>query len=518
MMHAALKQSAATTKRMPTMTRNNNRKRKRGGKGKANDRSNSSHNNNNNNNNNNNDDDHAIDNHQTFGVTFIPSALSQDFRVLAQQYPAFRQEWEALSNYTNNDKNHETGGAASKTAGGLASRATPAFQLSLTRALLDHHFSIQLPSMPPNHLCPPVPNRWSYCQWMQQYLVPLLTDSNYFASTTTRTDTTTTTTTTTTTVGTPDTTRDNPSESSGWTACNRGLDLGTGASAIYSLLLTKANPRLLMVATEVDDSSIASAQLNIQANSMVHNRISVIKVPQTSQQTVGKPGDGPISVYVQQQESTKTKMMAKSIGDIDSHNDALFDFCLTNPPFYSIDGDSGIRHDRADGRDRTPMTDTEGIYPGGEVGWVLDMVRDSLIHRRRIGWYSSMLSKKTSWLFIRRILVDLLGYSQVQTHELDVGRMRRWFVAWTFLKPCRYSPGEYTGVWIYGPMHVPSSRVISSFCLSVSFSISHCCISLSLSLSLSTHTHTYPSVTTTTTTTNVGLQQQESRPTQNVSL
>jgi hypothetical protein len=44
-------------------------------------------------------------------------------------------------------------------------RLLPEFQLALTRAILDFHFRLEMPSLPAGRLCPPVPNRWVY-RWM----------------------------------------------------------------------------------------------------------------------------------------------------------------------------------------------------------------------------------------------------------------------------------------------------------------------------------------------------------------
>ena len=42
--------------------------------------------------------------------------------------------------------------------------------MSLTRALLNEHFQLQLPSLPEGHLCPPLPNRDNYICWMNELI------------------------------------------------------------------------------------------------------------------------------------------------------------------------------------------------------------------------------------------------------------------------------------------------------------------------------------------------------------
>ena len=117
-----------------------------------------------------------------------------------------------------------------------------------------------------------------------------------------------------------------------------------------------------------------------------------------------------------------------------------FDFCMTNPPFFDNAATSTLDR-RADDRDRTPMTEYEGTYPGGEVGFVCDMIRDSLVLRDRgVGWYSTMCGKKSSFMRLRQILTHLLGPGHVQSMEFSPGYMTRWFLAWTFRQPKIKSP------------------------------------------------------------------------------
>lgn len=297
--------------------------------------------------------------------------LTQDFELLASRYSDFATEWSSVSASSDNNDHRS-----------LASKSTPSFQLSLTRALLDFHFSLKLPSLPENRLCPPVPNRWFYCEWILQELMPSLTNPNHF--------------------------------STGHRVQNVGLDIGTGASAIYSLLLAAHDTKLRMLASEVDPISLASAKTNIDTNNL-QDRITLIDVGQTYN-TSCNVIRGPL-LQALEEKSAATEYL---------------DFVLTNPPFFEENPP-----DRADGRARTPMTQTESIYSdGGEVGWVLDILRDSLTTRTRIGWYTTMLSKKTSFVKLKRILLDFLGPGHVRSTELEIGStMTRWFLAWTYYRP-----------------------------------------------------------------------------------
>jgi 23S rRNA A1618 N6-methylase RlmF len=295
--------------------------------------------------------------------------LTQDFELLASKYSDFGQEWRLMKS-----KN-----------GPLASKATPTFQLALTRAMLDFHFGLKMPSLPENRLCPPIPNRWFYCEWVLQELMPSLTNPQHF-----------------------ETVHDTK---------NYGLDIGTGASAIYPLLLVNQDSKLRMLASEVDTVSIQSAKTNTDANNL-QDRVTFVIVDQH-----------------QSDESNSRQQRGPLLQALKQTGINCLDFIVTNPPFFDERPPA-----RADGRDRTPMTDAEGLYPGGEVGWVLDILRDSLTTRTQIGWYTTMLCKKTSFQTLHRILVNFLGPGHVRSTELDVGCMTRWFLAWTYNRVHSKSP------------------------------------------------------------------------------
>ena len=319
--------------------------------------------------------------------------LSQDFEELAKKYTEFGKEWNLIKQSRRRQQQS------------LSTKSTPAFRLALTRALLDHHFGISLPCMPLWHLCPPVPNRWLYCQWVQQELMPLLSDAAHFVQ----------------------------DDGCHHSPCGHGIDLGTGASAIYPLLLTHTDPSLRMEASEIDAHAVDCAHQNIQANPSLANRIRIHLVEPTTQQQQQKQQqlekkNGSLSL----EEEQKGPLM------VVPWTQDRYDFCVTNPPFFDE-----TPPDRADGRERTPMTDTEGLYPGGETGWILDLLRDSRRQQVRVGWYTSMVAKKTSFQRLSRLLRQAVGPGRVRTHTLPVGQTTRWFLAWTHAAtPSPTSPGK----------------------------------------------------------------------------
>lgn len=244
------------------------------------------------------------------------------------------------------------------------------FTVSLTQALLHLHFKIRLTQIPMQHLCPPIPNRFYYVHWLQTQVLAL--------------DTTTSSTTTV-------------------------LDIGTGATAIYALLWAATDPQCRVIATDIDAEAVALASQNVSDNGL-SNRIRVTQVAASTRQSQQIAGMGPLA--------TSLASMAPN---------TLVDVVMVNPPFYDT-----IVPERLDGRDRTRMTTYEGSYPGGEVSFCVDMMRDSLLLRNAAPrWCSCMVSRKTSLVKLQHILIQLLGRAHVVTGEFDAGSMTRWFLAWT---------------------------------------------------------------------------------------
>jgi hypothetical protein len=110
---------------------------------------------------------------------------------------------------------------------------------------------------------------------------------------------------------------------------------------------------------------------------------------------------------------------------------------MTNPPFYDPDSMEISAARAGDNRSRTNMTVSEGNYPNGEVGFVCEMIEDSL--RAQPGtpakWFSSMLGKKTSLVKLQKLLVHIFGPGHVEATEYGPGQYTRWFLAWTLDQP-----------------------------------------------------------------------------------
>ncbi|KAJ3525899.1 hypothetical protein NM688_g8333 [Phlebia brevispora] len=234
----------------------------------------------------------------------------------------------------------------------------------LTKAILERDYHIAL-TLPDDRLCPPVPNRYS-----QAFLFPEEV------------------------------------------ATSLGLDIGTGASAIYPLLGCSVEPEWQFVATDIDSRSIQFAHQNVESNSL-EKRITIQAVLP----------DDPIF------PSPQERFDREALGNVPSH----FAFTMCNPPFY---GSHEEVLESAEAKEYGPNAvctgaDNEMVTPGGEVEFVRKMVLQSLQLGSYCRWYTSMLGKMSS---LRKI-VELLKDEKIDNYaitEFMQGRTRRWAIAWSF--------------------------------------------------------------------------------------
>lgn len=342
-------------------------------------------------------------------LDILARAENPNFEELARQYPAFAGAWAATKANQREKGPHAT----------FSSCVTQELTIALTRALLQALFQLKLPYLDEGHLCPPVPNRFFYLHWIHTCLLPRYQDEQ---------------------------------QQRHVQRC--GLDIGSGASCIYPLLAARFF-RCTMVTSEIDPKAVRLARANVAANHLT-NVVTVLQVsPSCSQQQQQQqssssfstsqaiPG-GPLKRAL---DAWKNSMGGQHQNGVVSpplsSSPATLDFVMTNPPFYDNSTDVELmEHSNArtgDGRARTSMTVSEGTYPGGEAGFVLDLLEDSLmassLYTPPSVWYSSMLGKKSSLVKLQKLLTHILGPALVEATEYGPGQYTRWFLAWKLQQP-----------------------------------------------------------------------------------
>jgi 23S rRNA A1618 N6-methylase RlmF len=232
--------------------------------------------------------------------------------------------------------------------------------LAVTQVLLRHDFHLEF-DMPLNHLCPPVPQRLNYIHWVADLLGIMTKEDARNAQV-------------------------------------RGIDVGTGASAIFPLL-GYATYGWRFLGTEIDPESVASAQANIDRN---------------------KLGEKITVRHVASSENIFTDVILPS--------DGTFDFTLCNPPFFSSLSQTGLHPSRS-----ASATPGELVCEGGEEAFVERMIRQSKRLERRVRWFTTMLGRKSSL----KTLLALLRSPEISALVVDQteflqGQQARYGLAWSF--------------------------------------------------------------------------------------
>lgn len=185
---------------------------------------------------------------------------------------------------------------------------------------------------------------------------------------------------------------------------------GTGASAIYSLLATSLRPRWTMHGTEIDSKSFAYARRNIALNNLT-SRIHAHLSPSP---------EAPLIPFEKLSEGAE-----------DSRR---LDFTMCNPPFYSSVEDLATSKTFKSQKPTAICTgaDIEMICEGGDIGFVLHMLDESLILRDKIQWYTSMLGKLSSaYTLVTRLKEGGISNWAVSSLRKN-GKTKRWVVGWSF--------------------------------------------------------------------------------------
>ncbi|KAF2272044.1 uncharacterized protein EI97DRAFT_437319 [Westerdykella ornata] len=243
---------------------------------------------------------------------------------------------------------------------------------TLTKALLKTDFNLEL-DIPDDRLCPPVPNRWNYVTWIQA-----LIDST------------------------------SPDYKAGYDPERKvvGLDIGTGASAIYTLLILRTRPNWHMCVTDVDKKSFDFAARNLALNNMI-TRTTMLQTTDS------------ISLIPLQYLGVEK-----------------LDFTICNPPFFSDEKEmrASMKGENKNWKPNAVCTGSEKemVCSGGDLGFVTKIVEESLVLREKVTWYSSMLGKLSS----TKHVVELLkknGVTNWAVGCLEPGSVtKRWMVAWSF--------------------------------------------------------------------------------------
>lgn len=246
----------------------------------------------------------------------------------------------------------------------------------LNRALLHHYYGIGSWDFPDENLCPPIPGRADYIH----YMADLLMQSNFGRL-----------------------------PQGHKITC---LDIGTGASCIYPILGVAAYG-WNFIGSDVEEKSLASAQNIISANESLKNKIQL------------RLQSNPKSIFT----------------GIITPQDKI-DITLCNPPFHASAEDAAKGTQRkvrnlSGKKTAAPVLNFAGvsnelIYEGGELAFILTMVKESRFVAKNCFWFTTLVSKQSNLKGIHKAL-ERANAKQVKTIEMGTGNKSARVVAWTFL-------------------------------------------------------------------------------------
>lgn len=252
----------------------------------------------------------------------------------------------------------------------------PAAVKALNKALLLTHYNLEYWDIPEGYLCPAVPGRADYIH----HLADLL-QINHRKNT------------------------------AGRSQINV-LDIGTGANCIYPIIGAREYG-WSFVGTDIDHAALQSAEKITSSNGTLTKHIEL-----------------------RLQEDSR-HIFKRMIRDSD-----YFDFCICNPPFHSSAAEASNAAKRKlknlghKSEDHTVLNfggnNHELWCDGGELGFITDMINESVLFSTSCYWFTTLVSKHEHLNTLSKTLKSK-NPTIVKTILMGQGNKKSRILAWTFL-------------------------------------------------------------------------------------
>lgn len=247
---------------------------------------------------------------------------------------------------------------------------------ALNKALLIAFYDIKEWDIPQNYLCPPIPGRADYIH----YIADLLASDN------------------------------NAIIPEGETV--QGLDIGIGANCIYPII-GNAVYGWSFVGTDIDENALQNSKKIIADDPKLIDAIAL-------------------------QLQTESRFIFKNIITPEDR----FSFTICNPPFHASQLDatkSTIRkvNNLNNTKTSNPILNFGGQNAelwceGGEIGFVTQMIYESVKYPKQVLWFTTLVSKKDNLSSIYKTL-NKVNAAEIKTIDMAQGQKTSRIVAWTFL-------------------------------------------------------------------------------------
>jgi len=249
--------------------------------------------------------------------------------------------------------------------------------LCLNRALLTHYYQIKYWEIPKGYLCPPIPGRADYLHYLADLPLLLNQDGTHNKSV-------------------------------------HVLDIGTGANCIYPIVGVSTYG-WQFTASDIDKVSVKSATAIVNSNPSLKGRVKVV-------------------------HQTDKHSFFRGVIQADEY----YDFTLCNPPFYASlkeaqeSSERKLRNLNKKKSDSTIISDrnfggqkAELWCSGGEIVFLKNMAKESVLFSNQVGWFSSLVSKAENIRPLKKLLTKL-GATEIRTIKMSQGQKVSRMIVWCF--------------------------------------------------------------------------------------
>lgn len=246
--------------------------------------------------------------------------------------------------------------------------ANPKAVYLLNKALLLHFYNLNFWDIPNQNLVPPIPGRADYIHYLADLLK--VDDSNKITI----------------------------------------LDIGTGASLVYPLIGSSVY-NWNFVATDIEPKSIEVAQEIIYKNPHLTSKITL------------------------RLQSDKKQILSGIIT-----KDDYFDAVMCNPPFFKSKKEAEsqtLRKLKGLDKRKTPKLinnfsgeSNELWCNGGELSFVLNYIKESILFKTQVGWFTSLISNEDN---LKPLQTELKkSAKEIKVVKMAQGNKKSRILAWRF--------------------------------------------------------------------------------------
>lgn len=185
-----------------------------------------------------------------------------------------------------------------------------------------------------------------------------------------------------------------------------GVDIGIGANAIYSLIAHKEY-QCRMLGTDVSDDSLLSAEKIITENQL--------------------------SDFIKTRKQTDPSAIFKNV----ILKDEVYTFSLCNPPFYRSQKEAELKNQEKNRNLKIKTVrnfagvSNELWYPGGELAFIRNMIKESVIFKNQIKVFSVLVSDKEN-LDLLKVDCEKAQVKNCEVVDMGQGQKRSRLLVWTF--------------------------------------------------------------------------------------